>query len=154
MLSTDRKVFDENSQVRQRLFSYGNLVDRLDIIVFNTENEPFRKSKLSSNVYLHPTNSRNKLFYFFDAIKIVKIRFELKKKEDIDSTNSQKRKIDLVTAQDSSEVGLIAWVIAKKLKAKLELQVHTDLLYIFGSQYPRLQAIVLISVIYSRYVVI
>mgnify|MGYP001565613723 FL=1 len=34
---------------------------------------------------------------------------------------------DLVTAQDPFENGLTAWFLAKKCKAKLELQIHTDL---------------------------
>ena len=35
---------------------------------------------------------------------------------------------DLVTTQDPFETGLIAWLIAKKTKAKLQLQIHTDFL--------------------------
>ena len=33
---------------------------------------------------------------------------------------------DLVTAQDPFETGLIGWLIAKILKARLQLQIHTD----------------------------
>ena len=36
-------------------------------------------------------------------------------------------KFDLVTAQDPFENGLTAWFLARKLKSKLELQIHTDL---------------------------
>ncbi len=111
MLSTDKRIFEENSDVRQRIFNYGTLVDRLDVIVLNRES-PFRITKIGSNVHLYPTNSKNKFYYIFDTIKIA---------------IGLKGKIDLVTAQDSYETGFIAWIISKKIKCKLELQVHTDL---------------------------
>ncbi|MBU1046194.1 glycosyltransferase [Patescibacteria group bacterium] len=118
-ISIDRKVFEENSDVRQRLFDYGTLIDRLDVIILNKENEPFRKTKIGENVYLYPTNSRNSFFYIRDAIKVaLKINSLIKENET---------KIDLVTAQDAYETGVIAWLISQKLKTKLELQIHTDL---------------------------
>ncbi len=111
IISTDRKLFEENSDVRNRLFNYGMLVDRIDVIVLNKENESFNKTKISANVHLHPTNSKNKFSYIRDAKKIA---FDLDR-------------VDLVSAQDAYEIGFIAWRIAKKLKIKLELQIHTDL---------------------------
>ncbi len=113
-ISIDRKLFEENSDVLQRFLSYGNLVERIDVIVLNKNDNPFKKTKIGNNVYLHPTNSKNKLRYFSDAIKMAVNIDEL-------------QKIDLVTSQDSSEIGLIGWLISRKIKAKLELQIHTDL---------------------------
>ena len=110
MISTDKKVFDENSAVRQRLFDYGTLVKRLVVIVLNKNTQAFRNTKIGANVYLCPVNSPSKFLYFFDAIKIA----------------SKLKNIDLITAQDPYETGFIAWRIAKKLKIKLELQIHTD----------------------------
>lgn len=118
-ISIDRKVFEEDSNVRQRFFDYGTLVDRLDVIILNKESEPFRRKKIAKNVYLYPTNSINKFYYFTDAVKVaLKINSLIKENES---------GIDLVTAQDAYETGIIAWMIAKKLKIKLELQIHTDL---------------------------
>ena len=45
--------------------------------------------------------------------------------------------IDLVTAQDPFETGLLAWVIARARGARLELQVHTD----FYSKYYRRESL-------------
>jgi len=119
MISSERRIFDEDSSVRQRFFNYGTLVKRLDIIVLNKDDNPFRKTKIGSSVHVYPTNSKNKFFYIVDALKIALKIKELKSKN--------KEGIDLVTAQDSYEIGFIAWIIAKKIKAKLELQIHTDL---------------------------
>ena len=110
MISIDKKIFDENSAVRRRMLEYGTIANKLHIIILNKINRPFRIAKIGANVYLHPTNSNSKLAYFLDAFQIAR---ELKN-------------IDLITAQDPSETGFIAWRIAKKLKFKLELQIHTD----------------------------
>ena len=115
MLSTDKKIFDEESLVRQRLVDYAGLVDHLYVIVFNLSSNPFKKIRISNNCTVFPTNSKNKFRYISDASQIA-LSFE-----------ESKIKIDLVTAQDSYETGFIAWLIVRKMKCKLELQVHTDL---------------------------
>jgi len=114
MISTDKKIFDESSAVRQRVLDYGTITDSLHIIVLNRKlkNGERRKNfRISDKVFIYPTNSLNKFHYGSDAKKIA---FRLDK-------------IDLVTAQDPYETGWIAWRIAKGIKAKLELQVHTDI---------------------------
>lgn len=115
MVSTDRNIFDENSEVRQRMIEYGKFAEELHIIVFTEKN--FRVENIG-NVFLYPTNSRNKLFYIFDAIKIGK---------KILVASGQW----LITSQDPFEAGLVGWRLAKKFKLPLQLQIHTD----FLSQY-------------------
>ena len=122
MISTDKKIFDENSAVWQRMFDYGTLVNKLYIVVLNRktkENFSKKRVKIAENVYAYPTNSPNKFTCVFDALKIA---FQFKN-------------INLVTAQDPCETGFIAWRVAKKLKARLELQIHTD---IFNSHFAKL----------------
>ncbi|MCK4386499.1 MAG: glycosyltransferase [Candidatus Pacebacteria bacterium] len=114
MISVDKKIFDENSAVRQRMFNYGMLVNKLYIIVLNKKSEnatPGKEMKIAKNIWIFPTNSSSKFAYMLDAVKIA----------------SKLRDIDLVTSQDPYEIGLIAWRIAKKLKTKLEFQIHTDI---------------------------
>lgn len=130
MISTDRKLFEENSAVRQRIVEYGNLVDGLYVIVFSKQAN-FEKRLIGRNTWVYPTNSANKLMYIFDAIrigrKIIKdydsrfrnSKFEVKNLSDF-----------LITTQDPFETGFVGWVIAKTRKAKLHLQVHTDFLSI------------------------
>lgn len=114
MISTDKRIFDENSTVRQRMFDYGTITDSLHIIVLSRKlkDEGERKNfRISDKVFIYPTNSTSKFRYSSDAKKIA----------------SRLENIDLVTSQDPYETGWIAWRIVKKIKAKLELQIHTDI---------------------------
>ena len=126
MISTDRKIFEENSAVRQRIVEYGGLVDELKIIIFSsstrvTSNKHQVISIPNSNITLYPTNSKNRWFYIFDAMKIGKTIFESREWK----VESDKNEV-LVTTQDPFETGFVGWVIAKTKKTKLHLQIHTD----------------------------
>ncbi|MEA2112508.1 MAG: glycosyltransferase [Patescibacteria group bacterium] len=114
MISTDKKIFEESSSVCRRMVNYGTIVGELHIIVLNKQSKDIpnkKKIKISEKVIVYPTNSRNKFHYILNAIKIA----------------TKLKDVDLVTAQDPYETGFIAWRIVKKLKAKLELQIHTDI---------------------------
>ncbi len=109
MISTDRKIFDESSAVRQRMIDYGELVDELHVIVFSKN----KNKKLNfGNIFVYPTNSWNRWFYVFGAIRIGK----------------KILKPDLITTQDAFECGLVGWRLARYFNAKLQLQIHTDFL--------------------------
>ena len=112
MISTDRKAFEEGSEVRERFGKYGSLVDELHIIVFAEKKLSFKSEKLSQSVFLYPTNSSSKLRYINDAVKI----------------GNSISKADLITTQDPFETGIVGVTLARKLKAKLEVQLHTDFL--------------------------
>jgi glycosyltransferase involved in cell wall biosynthesis len=130
MISTDRKILESDSAVRQRIVEYGKLVDELNIVIFNSSTR-VASSKyqveriLGTNVTLYPTNSRNRWFYIFDAVRIGRRVIGNWKLEIGNSSN--KNEI-LVTCQDPFETGLVGWWIAKKTGAKLHLQIHTDFL--------------------------
>lgn len=110
IISSDRKIFEGGSPVERRMIEYGALVEELHIIVFTQSG--FENKNLGRNISVYPTNSKSKWHYIRDAYRIGRTL------EDI----------DLVTAQDPFEAGFSAWRIAKKLQAKLQLQVHTDFL--------------------------
>jgi len=110
MISSDRKIFEDNSPVRQRMLEYGALVDELHIIIFTEQG--FDSQKISANTHIYPTNSKNKWHYIKDAIYV----------------GGRMESINFVTAQDPFESGFAGWRIAKGLKANLQLQVHTDFL--------------------------
>lgn len=123
-ISTDRKIFENDSPVQKRIVEYGNMVDELNIIVFNLKNSKLQipnykqiqnlKFQIpNTNVWLYPTNSKNKLFYIIDAIRIGK---KIIKKDWI------------ITTQDPFETGLAGWFISRKFKNKLQFQIHTDFL--------------------------
>ncbi|TSD02218.1 MAG: glycosyltransferase [Parcubacteria group bacterium Athens0714_24] len=117
VISTDRKLFEENSGVRQRIVEYGSLVEEMHIVVFSKRQSQISnlKSQKFGNVFLYPTNSRSRWFYICDAIKIGK---------KILSNKGQW----LITTQDPFECGWVGYWLAKKFKISLQLQIHTDFL--------------------------
>ena len=118
MISTDRKIFEQGSAVRERIIEYGNLFDELHVIVFAKKNLRLKEEHSAPNVWMYPTNSRFRIFYPLGAYqKAVRI---MKKQ-------NQKRQT-VVTAQDPFETGISALCISRRLKAKLQIQVHTDFL--------------------------
>lgn len=116
-ISTDRKIFDENSDVRRRMVEYGNLFDELHIIVFNLRDtkQELRVTKISENVFVYPTNSRNKLFYIWDAFRIGK------------ALSSKLKALSFViSTQDPFETGLVGLLLKWRYGVALQVQLHTD----------------------------
>lgn len=58
MISTDRKIFEENSFVRSRITQYGELFEELHVIVFSMNKLGFKKSKYRKEYKIVP-NKRN-----------------------------------------------------------------------------------------------
>jgi len=114
-ISSDRKLFEENSSVRQRNISFGHLVDELHIIVFSLKELGLEPKQISKDTWIYPTNSSHKIFYILDAIRLG-LKF---------------KKIDLITTQDPFESGLVGFWLSKRLQAKLHIQIHTDFLSTF-----------------------
>ncbi len=118
-ISTDRKVFDQNSPVRARMIEYGKLFEEMHIIVFSKQSHGFEAWRISDNVWLYPTRSFTKLFYMRDAFKIAKQIITLRKWDP---------KTVVVTAQDPFETGKVGADIKKSFGFPLQIQVHTDFL--------------------------
>ena len=73
-ITTDRRLFEEDSNVRRRVLGYSKYFDRMDIIVFTRKNLKLGSDnlKLAENIFIYPTNSSLKLFYIYDAFRIIK----------------------------------------------------------------------------------
>lgn len=115
MISTDSNILQPGSEAYRRMADYGTLLDRLDIIVCcprNTASDG--EVSIVDNVRVFPTKSRHKIFYVWDVLRTIK-------RQNIAFIN-------LVTAQDPFETGLAGYLAAWRLKAKLQLQIHTDFL--------------------------
>lgn len=121
LLSTDQKIFDENSAVRRRIIDYGKIADEIHIVVYTRDKK--EEIKISENVYAYPTNTRIKPLYFFDAYRIGK---------KIIRNWSADRRIEigncLISSQDPFETGLVGYLLKRKFKLPLQLQIHTDFL--------------------------
>ena len=112
MISTDGMAFEKGSDVRKRFRQYGSLVDELHIITFAKKSLGFKKEKISQNVFLYPTNSFSMFGYIHDALRIGRFLLD----------------IDLITTQDPFETGIVGVALARRLNARLEVQLHTDFL--------------------------
>jgi glycosyltransferase involved in cell wall biosynthesis len=112
VIGTDRKIFEKDSDVRKRVIEYSTLAEEYYVIVFSLKSHNLKTEKIASNAWVIPTNSSSKLLYVFDAIRLGK------KMSDI----------DVISAQDPFESGLVAYLISIFLKSKLQLQIHTDFL--------------------------
>ncbi|MFA5736561.1 MAG: glycosyltransferase family 4 protein [Candidatus Paceibacterota bacterium] len=115
MISTDRKIFEEKSAVRARMFDYARLFEQLEIVVFAKKVDKFKETQIASNCRAYPTNSLSSFFYVWSAIRVG--RKVLKGGND---------RFGVVTCQDPFETGLAGWFLAKRFNIKLNFQLHTD----------------------------
>ncbi|MDD5152963.1 MAG: glycosyltransferase family 4 protein [Candidatus Pacebacteria bacterium] len=115
-IGSDRKLFEGGSDVVSRTLDYGRLSDELHIIVFAKKTLRLSEKTLSKNIFLYPTNSRNRWGYIRGAIKQAR------------KLKHSGLHIDVVTAQDPFECGVAAFFISRIFGAKLHLQVHIDFL--------------------------
>ena len=138
-IGSDKNLFSEKSEVRQRIIEYGNLVEELHIVVFTKRQSQISnlKSQNFGNVFLYPTNSRSRWFYIFDAYKIAKKLLtksylsapRLRQAGKLKATSHKLQATSyLITCQDSFESGLAGFLIKRKFKIPLQLQIHTDFL--------------------------
>jgi glycosyltransferase involved in cell wall biosynthesis/putative flippase GtrA len=121
-IGTDRKLFEENSAVRQRQIEYGKFFDELHLVVFTPYNEKFQNQKLSDNVFLYPTKSKNRVLYIFDFFKIIREILKNSKQNDI-----------VLSCQDPFETGIVGALLKLRFGLPLHTQVHTD----FSAKYFR-----------------
>jgi glycosyltransferase involved in cell wall biosynthesis len=123
MISTDQKMFIEGSDVARRMVEYAKKYEEVHIVVFAKLNLKDKISKitettLASNCWVYSTQSRAKITYPFDAIRVG--RFII-----------TGRKITQITCQDPFLTGMVGVSLKKEFKIPLELQLHTDI----GSPY-------------------
>ncbi len=97
----------------ERHGKYGEFVDHLDIIVYTHFAEELSLFKISDNVIGYPTNSKSKLHFFIDALKIFK------------QINAQ-HKVDVVVCQDPFVMAWLGCYLKKKYKIKLQVNFHGD----------------------------
>lgn len=117
-ISLERKLFSSGSKAVKRVLEYCKLFDRFDLII--PTGRGYAGTEIE-NMKIVPTDSISKFFYIFDAYRIGK-------------NMMKKRKYDVITAQDPFETGIIAFLLAKKFKTKLQIQLHGDY---FGSVFWR-----------------
>ena len=98
MISTDERIFEAGSNVRERMALYGTITENLHIII-PTTNASLREQKISGNVFAYPAYGFLKILALARAV-FVGIRLPG----------------GLVTAQDPFETGLMAFKISRLKK--------------------------------------
>lgn len=117
MISTDRKIFEGNSDVALRQAEYAKKWQEVHIIVFAGRNFP-RETVVSDNCWAYATHSLHRIFYPHDAIRIGRFLCE-------------KRGITEITCQDASFTAMAGVALKDEFHIPLEIQIHEDL----GSRY-------------------
>ncbi|MFA5359795.1 MAG: glycosyltransferase family 4 protein [Patescibacteria group bacterium] len=107
-ISLDKNLANKHSSVAKRVIEYGNIVDRYDIVNLSNNNDIF---DLSDKVRVYSLNKDNKFFSFLNLYKkcLEILKFD---------------KYNLITIQDVYFVGFLGFLLAKRFKIGLEIQVH------------------------------
>lgn len=130
-ISTDRDIFREGSEARERMVGYASIAEELTIIVFAKQSLHLKPVQIAPNCKACPTNSLSRWFYIFGAVGLAGKLYTYSYEEDKDggmTQSLQKVPLDLVSTQDPFECGLAGYFISKKLRVPLHLQIHTDFL--------------------------
>ncbi len=114
MISTDRLIFKEGSEVRRRQIEYAKGTKETHIIIFAKKGEAPSEVALSPNCFAYSTNSRFAIFYALAATKLGRFIIE-------------RRKITRISCQDPFLTGMAGVSLKRRFGLPLELQVHTDI---------------------------
>lgn len=106
-LGTDRKLFEETSEVRSRQHAYADICGEIHILVGSTGKEV---DVHEGNLHVYSTHSYSRFFYVFGMMRRMK----------------QVPRPDVITVQDPFETGLAGLYLSWKYNVPLHVQVHTD----------------------------
>ena len=113
MISTDNLAFGETNDTRLRFESYAKAIGEVHFIVVSREHRETIQIEGGSAIVC--ASGKLRVLGLLRAYMI----------------GSRMKGVDVVSAQDPFEQGFIGWLIARRLKAGLHIQVHTDI----GSPY-------------------
>ncbi len=122
----------------ERHAEYGRYLDHLDIIVYTSKKDNLKVFKIADNVFGHPSNSINKLFFIRDAQRIFR------------QINEQ-HKVDVIVCQDPFVPGYIGCLLKKRYNCKLQVNFHGD--FWNNKQWLKERSINGIFLLISKYVV-
>ncbi|MBI4134786.1 MAG: glycosyltransferase [Candidatus Sungbacteria bacterium] len=113
-LSTDRTLFAD-SKARARMARYGEIFDEVHAVVY-TKRE-YRRDEVRANVTLYPTNSASRWFSPWDTYRVASGIVAGHGRDEL-----------IVSAQDPFEGGVAGWLLKRRWRLPLQVQVHTDFL--------------------------
>ncbi len=107
-LAMDKDKVISDSQDRHIL--YGKYLTNVFIVVYSKKEQILTTKRLSDNVVVYPTSSR-KGFFAWDAYQISK-------------KICRENKIDVITVQNPFLVGLVGYILKRRLGIPLNVQLH------------------------------
>lgn len=110
-IGLDKKLFEPNSAVLERLKMYAELFETMTVIVLTRKK--FAKIE-TGNLHIYATGSRCRFMYFFDVLKLV-------------SKIIKKEKHDVITTQDPFDTGIFGWLIKVFYGIPWQCQIHGDI---------------------------
>jgi glycosyltransferase involved in cell wall biosynthesis len=131
-ISTDRKIFEEESSVRARMVEYGRRFDELHIVIFTRRSKQYSREQISPNVWIYPTQSLSKFFYNRNALAVAR---------KIIHWRTLNKHNTVVTTQDPFETGRVGRRLHHSYGFGLQVQVHTDFLSPYFGQFSLLNKI-------------
>lgn len=114
MLSTDLNVLRADSAVRARLKFYAQTVEELIVVVTAP---PGLNSGRDGKLQLFSTNSSGKLRALWNLWRVA---------NNILANMIPNEDRIILSAQDPFEIGLVGWLLKKRWRLPLQLQLHTD----------------------------
>lgn len=115
MFSTDRAIFEKDSDVRARLLEQAELTGKLHVVVLESKDVGSAEEKVGKRLVVHGTQSSSRLFYMSDAYRIGR------------RIMGEHKHGWLITAQDPFWAGPVAFLLARMSDAAFHLQLHTDI---------------------------
>lgn len=110
-VANDPTVFDKDSATRARMRMYAEAMGQLHIVSYGRAHA---KEEVDGTLFLYPV-AGSKLLSFFGIYMRARALMRA-------------GKVDVVSAQDPFEYGLIAHLARKNTNTKLHVQIHTDFL--------------------------
>ncbi|MCX5699833.1 MAG: glycosyltransferase family 4 protein [Candidatus Omnitrophica bacterium] len=110
LMLQDDKV---RGDVRLRQIDYSKQLDFFNLIVYSSSYFGSKPQEWSDNLWIYPTNSKSKINFVWDALKI---GYQICKN----------KKINVITAEDPFTTGLIGLLLKKRYKIPLNIQSHVD----------------------------
>lgn len=109
MLKDDRVRGD----VRSRQLVYARAFESFHLLVYSPRSLGFQPQKWAENLFVYPSNSVKKAFFIWDAFRLA-------------SRICKENPIDAITTEDPFTTGILGYLLKRKYRLPLNIQVHID----------------------------
>ena len=110
LMLEDSKV---RGDVRTRQFDYASRLSSLHLVVYSPKALKLKSSQWAENLWVYPTNSKNKATFIMDAYKVA-------------AKICRERQIDAITTEDPFVTGFVGYLLKRNFKIPLNVQAHID----------------------------